>query len=101
MPQSQWKEEVLIQKGLDGVFNLFKLGNIDKKYHFIRVVTEIPSDWKYNPPLTTGRTATGTIIGTIEEPVSNIQWDGYECVGGGGCAVAAVRIEGVIYYRFD
>ena len=45
MPQSP----ILIQKGIGGVFNLFKLGS-DNKYHFVRVVTEIPLDWKYNPP---------------------------------------------------
>ena len=58
MPQSP----TLIQKGLGGVFNLFKLGT-DKKYHFVRVVTEIPLDWKYNPPQI-----------TIEPPVSNDHW---------------------------
>jgi hypothetical protein len=53
---------ILIQKGIGGVFNLFKLGS-DNKYHFVRVVTEIPLDWKYNPPQI-----------TIETPVSNDNW---------------------------
>jgi hypothetical protein len=39
----------LIQSGIGGALNLFELGT-DNKYHFVRVVNEIPLNWTYKPP---------------------------------------------------
>ena len=40
---------ILIQSGIGGALNLFELGP-DNKYHFVRVVNEIPLNWTYKPP---------------------------------------------------
>jgi hypothetical protein len=43
------QSHTLIQSGIGGALNLFELGP-DNKYHFVRVVNEIPLNWTYKPP---------------------------------------------------